>query len=807
MPNEARNRVTAIDIEREMRDSFLEYAMSVIVSRALPDVRDGLKPVHRRILYAMHDAGMRAGTPFRKCARVVGDVVGWYHPHAPESVYDALVRLGQDFSLRHPLVQPQGNFGTVDDPPAAMRYTEARMSAIAAYMLESIDEDTVDWSDNYSGERAEPTVLPSRFPNLLVNGSTGIAVGMATNIPPHNLGEVIDAVLHGLDHPRATTEDLAQFVKGPDFPTGAYIVGSQGIQDALTTGRGSIRMQAVTDVVEAKRGKMAIIVTEIPYQVSRDRIMEKIAGLVRKKVVVGITDLRDESDRGGTRLVIELKRDANPQVVLNLLFKHTQLQDTFAVNQIALVDGVPRTLNLAQMVHYYIDHQLVVIERRTHFRLAKARARAHIVEGLLVALDNIDEVVEIIRSSADVDAARRALMEHFELSEIQTNHILDMPLRRLTALETDKLRQEYEELQAVIAELGSILDSENKRRAIIGEELTMIRDKYANERRTRIVPDEGEMSLEDLIADEDLVVTISAAGYVKSVLAGIYRTQGRGGRGVRGTALREDDVVTHLLHTTAHAYLLFFTNEGKVYRIRAHEIPRKDRNAKGALVQSVLPMGPDERVEAIIDTRDYESYRYLVMFTRRGQVKKTRFSDYDSRNQVLVAINLQEGDEVVAVRPTNGESDLLMLTRKGQGIRFAESDVRPMGRASQGVRGIRLRDEDWVVSAATAEEGAEVLLLTSRGYGKRTLVEHFRRQGRGGMGVKAMKLTRTRGQIVAVLSVERDDQVFVVSSDGIVIRQSVGEISRQRRESTGVRIMDLKDGAELSAAALVPNDE
>ena len=807
MPNEARNRVTAIDIEREMRDSFLEYAMSVIVSRALPDVRDGLKPVHRRILYAMHDAGIRPGTPFRKCARVVGDVVGWYHPHAPESVYDALVRLGQDFSLRHPLVQPQGNFGTVDDPPAAMRYTEARMSAIAAYMLESIDEDTVDWSDNYSGERAEPTVLPSRFPNLLVNGSTGIAVGMATNIPPHNLGEVIDAVLHGLDHPRATTEDLAQFVKGPDFPTGAYIVGSQGIQDALTTGRGSIRMQAVTDVVEAKRGKMAIIVTEIPYQVSRDRIMEKIAGLVRKKVVVGITDLRDESDRGGTRLVIELKRDANPQVVLNLLFKHTQLQDTFAVNQIALVDGVPRTLNLAQMVHYYIDHQLVVIERRTHFRLAKARARAHIVEGLLVALDNIDEVVEIIRSSADVDAARSALMERFEFSEIQTNHILDMPLRRLTALETDKLRQEYEDLQATIAELGSILDSENKRRAIIGEELTMIRDKYANERRTRIVPDEGEMSLEDLIADEDLVVTISAAGYVKSVLAGIYRTQGRGGRGVRGTALREDDVVTHLLHTTAHAYLLFFTNEGKVYRIRAHEIPRKDRNAKGALVQSVLPMGPDERVEAIIDTRDYESYRYLVMFTRRGQVKKTRFSDYDSRNQVLVAINLQEGDEVVAVRPTNGESDLLMLTHNGQGIRFAESDVRPMGRASQGVRGIRLRDEDWVVSAATAEEGAEVLLLTSRGYGKRTLVEHFRRQGRGGMGVKAMKLTRTRGQIVAVLSVERDDHVFVVSSDGIVIRQSVGEISRQRRESTGVRIMDLKDGAELSAAALVPSDE
>jgi DNA gyrase subunit A len=799
--------MTAIDIEREMRESFLEYAMSVIVSRALPDVRDGLKPVHRRILYAMHDAGIRPGTPFRKCARVVGDVVGWYHPHAPEAVYDALVRLGQDFSLRHPLVEPQGNFGTVDDPPAAMRYTEARMSAIAAYMLESIDEDTVGWSDNYSGERPEPVVLPSRFPNLLVNGSTGIAVGMATNIPPHNLGEVVDAVLHALDHPEATVEDLARFVKGPDFPTGAYIVGVQGVQDALNTGRGSVKMQAVTDVVETKRGKMAIVVTEIPYQVSRDRVMEKIAELVRKKVVAGITDLRDESDRGGTRLVVELKRDANPQVVLNQLFKHTQLQDNFAVNQVALVDGVPRTLNLAQMVHYYIDHQLEVIDRRTLFRLAKAEARAHIVEGLLIALDNIDEVVAIIRSSADVDAARRALMERFELTEIQANHILDMPLRRLTALETGKLRQEHEELQALIAELGNILDSEDRRRVIIGEELTAIRDKHANDRRTRIIPDAGEMSLEDLIADEDLVVTISAAGYVKSVLAGIYRTQGRGGRGVRGAALREDDVVTHLLHTTAHAYLLFFTNEGKVYRIRAHEIPRKDRNAKGVLVQSVLPMGPDERVEAIIDTRDYESFRFLVMFTKGGRVKKTKFSDYNSRNQVLVAIRLQEGDEVVAVRPTTGESDLLMFTHNGQGIRFAESDVRPVGRASQGVRGIRLKGDDRVVSAATAEEGAEVLLLTSGGYGKRTLVELFRRQGRGGMGVKAMKLTRTRGRVVAALAVERDAEIFVVSSDGIVIRQAVTKISRQRRESTGVRVMDLKAGAELSAAAPVPNDE
>ena len=802
----ADEQIAQIEITREMEDSFLEYAMSVIVSRALPDVRDGLKPVHRRILYAMFDAGIRPGTPFRKASRVVGDVVGWYHPHSPEAVYDAMVRLGQDFSLRTPLIEPQGNFGTVDDPPAAMRYVEARMAAVAAHLLEGINEDTVEWTDNYSGEREEPVVLPARFPNLLVNGSTGIAVGMATNIPPHNLTEVIDAVVYALDHPDADVEALAGFVKGPDFPSGAYIVGMSGIKDAQATGRGSVKMRAVTDVQEFKKNRSAIIATEIPYQVSRDRIMEKAAELVRKKVITGISDLRDESDRDGTRLVFELKKDANPQVVLNQLHRGTQLEDNFSVNQVALVDGVPLTLNLADMVHHYIAHQLEVIARRSQFRLDQALARAHIVEGLLIALDHIDEVIEIIKASEDVGAARTGLMERFDLSEVQATHILDMPLRRLTALETGKLRQEHEQLQALISELEGLLGNEEQRRSLISEELIAIRDKFGDNRRTRVVPDTGEMSLEDLIADEELVVTVSAAGYVKSVLSSAYRTQGRGGRGVRGAALREDDVVEQVLHTSAHAYLLFFTNRGKVYRVRAHEIPRKDRSAKGVLIQSVLPMDADEHVQAVIDTRDYETHRFLVMFTKNGQVKKSKFVDYDSRNQVLVAIKLQGDDEVVAVRATSGNNDLLMFTRAGQGIRFSEKDARPMGRASQGVRGVKLRDGDQVVAAATDEEGSEMLLLTSGGYGKRTKLELFRRQRRGGFGVKAMKLTKTRGSMVGARAVTPDNEVFMISSDGIVIRQAVKDISRQRRESTGVRVMNLEDGAELSAVALVPKN-
>ncbi len=801
------DNIQQIEIEREMEDSFLEYAMSVIVSRALPDVRDGLKPVHRRILFSMYDAGIRPGTPFRKCARVVGDVMGWFHPHSQDAIYDALVRLGQDFSTRYTLVEPQGNFGSVDDGPAAMRYTETRMTPLAMHLLDGINEETVDFVDNYSGERQQPTVMPSRFPNLLVNGSTGIAVGMATNIPPHNLSEVVDACLHALEDPEATAEDLIQYVKGPDFPTGAYIVGTSGIRDALLTGRGSVKMRAVADVQEIKKGRMAIVVTEIPYQVSIQRIMERAADLVNNKTISGISDIRDESNRHGIRIVVELKREANPQVILNQLFKATGLEENFAVNTVALVDGVPRVLNLADMVHAYVRHQLEVVVRRTRYRLGRARERAHILEGLLVALDNIDEVVAIIRGSADVEEARGTLMSRFELSEIQANHILDMPLRRLTALETEKLREEHAELMELIAELESILASEPRQRGVVAEELTAIRDKFGDGRRSRIIPDEGDMSLEDLIADEDLVVSVTAGGYIKAVLARAYKTQGRGGRGVRGAALREDDVVSHVLHTTAHAYLLVFTNRGKVYRIRAHQLPRKDRTAKGVLVQSVLPFEPDEVVEAVVDTRDYESFRYLVTFTRKGQVKKTRFSEYDSRNQVLNAIRLTEGDEVVAVRATSGDQDLMMFSRMGQGIRFSEEDARPMARDTQGVRGLKLRAGDEVVSATVAAADQDLLLLTSGGYGKRTLAGEFNRQNRGGLGVKAMKLTRVRGNLVEAIAVRPGDDIVATSTDGILIRQGVDAISRQRRDSTGVKVMNLADGAELSAVTLVQTEE
>jgi DNA gyrase subunit A len=809
MPNEILEpeATLPVNIESEMQDSFLEYAMSVIVSRALPDVRDGLKPVHRRVLYSMWDSGIRPGTPYRKASRVVGDVVGWFHPHAPEAVYDSMVRLAQDFALRNPLIDPQGNFGTVDDPPAAMRYVEARLAKLSAHMLDGIDEDTVDFRENYSGERLEPTVLPARFPNLLVNGSTGIAVGMATNMAPHNLGEVVDAVLHALDNSDATVPDLMEFVKGPDFPTGAFIVGNKGIHEALATGRGSIKMRAVTDVVEIRKGRTAIVVSEIPYQVSRDNITAKVAEIVNTKKVTGIADVRDETDRLGTRIVIELKRDGNPQVVLNQLFKHTRLEDSFAVNNVALVDGVPRTLNLAQLVHYYIDHQLEVVERRSRYRLAKAEARAHILRGLLIALDRIDEVVAIIRASEHVDAARESLVEAFELSEIQANHILDMPLRRLTALETSKLRDELEELQVTIDYLVRLLADEMLRREVIAEELAEIREKFSDSRRSRIIPDSGEMSLEDLIADEELVISISSSGYVKSVLSKAYRTQARGGRGIKGAGLRDDDVIDHMIHTSAHSYLLFFTNRGKVYRVRAHEIPRKDRTAKGQLIQSVLPLESDEVVEAIIDMRDYETSKYLVMFTKNGLVKKSKFSDYDSRNQVLVAINLLDGDEVVAVRQTTGDSDLMMLTQNGMGIRFDEGDVRATGRASQGVRGIKLRDTDRVVSAAIADEAEEVLLLTSGGYGKRIKMSEFRVQRRGGVGVISMKLTRVRGVVAAARAVSARDEIVVTSSDGIVMRAEAKSISRQKRPSTGVKVMNLSDDAVLSALAVVPTED
>ena len=797
-----------VEITSEMEASFIDYAMSVIVSRALPDVRDGLKPVQRRIIYSMFENNISPASAHRKCSKVVGDVMGNYHPHGDQAIYDALVRMGQDFSMRHLLIDPQGNFGSVDDPPGAARYTECRLTKLSTHLLEGINENTVDFVDNYSGELQQPSFLPARYPNLLVNGSQGIAVGMATNIPPHNLGEVVDAALYTIDNADATAEELLQFIKGPDFPTGGFLVGSAGIKEALTTGRGSVKVRAVCDVQEIRKGRTAIVVTELPYQVSIERVLAKIKELVDSKRITGIADARNESsDRVGTRLVIELKTNAVPQVVLNQLYKNTPLQDSFGYNMVALVDGVPRTLNIADMIGYYLDHQMEVIERRTQFRLDQAQARAHILEGLIIAVDSIDEVIKVIRGSADTPEARANLIERFELTEIQANAILDMPLRRLTALEVDKLRSELAELQETIAELEGILADPKKRWDIIREEMGAIREKYADERRSRIVPDEGDLSLEDLIADDELIITVSSTGYVKSVPASTYKTQTRGGRGVKAAEVRDDDVIDHLVHTTAHAYLLFFTNKGLVHRVKAHGIPRQSRTAKGILAQAILPLEPEERIQAIIDTRDYETGRYLVMVTKKGQAKKTEFKEYDSRNQTLVAIRLVDDDELVSVRTTNGENDILIFTRDGMGIRFAESDLRSMGRGTQGVRGIKLRENDQVVAAVSNVEGDEVLLLTAGGYGKRTAMDQFRRQARGGVGVKAFKITRVRGNMVAARAVDKDDEVFLISSAGVGIRTPVAKISRQKRDSTGVKVIDVGDGNELSAAAIVQQEE
>jgi DNA gyrase subunit A len=797
-----------IEITQEMEQSFIDYAMSVIVSRALPDVRDGLKPVQRRIIYSMFENNIGPTSAHRKCAKVVGEVMGNYHPHGDGAIYDALVRMGQDFSMRHLLIDPQGNFGTPDDPPGASRYTECRLTKLSMHLLEGIRENTVDFEDNYSGEMQQPTVLPARYPNLLVNGSQGIAVGMATNIPPHNLGEVIDACLHALDNPDATSEELMQFVQGPDFPTGGFLVGRQGIRDALTTGRGSVKIRAVCDVQEIRKGRTGIVVTELPYQVSIERIVAKIKTLVDDRRLTGIAEIRDESsDKVGTRLVIELKQNAVPQVILNQLYKMTPLQESFGYNVVALVDGVPRTLSLAELVGYYLDHQMEVIERRTQFRLDEAQARAHILEGLIIAVDNIDEVIRLIRGSADTAAARTGLIERFELSEIQANAILDMPLRRLTALEVDKLRSELTELHELIAELEAILADPARRRQIIRDELSGIGKTFDDGRRSVIIPDDGEMSLEDLIADDELIITISQTGYVKSVPASTYRTQGRGGRGIRAADLAEDDAVAHMVHTTAHAYLLFFTNKGVVHRVRAHEIPRQTRTAKGVLAQSVLPLDPEERIQAIIDTRDYETGRYLVMVTKQGQAKKTEFKEYDSKYQSLAAIKLVGDDELVTVRPTNGQNDILIFTANGMGIRFAETDLRPMGRATQGVRGIKLRVGDRVVAATSSVAGEEVLLVTSGGYGKRTKMSDFRAQTRGGIGVKAFKLTRVRGTLVGASAVFAGDQAFLISSGGIAIRTPVDKVSRQGRDSTGVKVINVGDGSLAAFTVIANGDE
>ncbi len=701
-------RIEPVGLEEEIQRSYLDYAMSVIVGRALPDVRDGLKPVHRRILWSMMESGLRPDRPFRKCAAAVGEVLKKYHPHGDQSVYDALVRMAQDFSLRNPLVAGQGNFGSIDgDPAAAMRYTESRLSPIAMEMLRDIEADTVDFVPNYDGYEQEPTVLPSRFPNLLANGAGGIAVGMATNIPPHNLGEVIDGVVHYLDNPDCGPADLMKFIKGPDFPTGAIVMGKQGIKDAYETGRGSIRIRAVSHIEEGSQGRSKIVVTELPYQVNKARLAEKIGELAQSGKLRDIADLKDESNREGMRLVVYLKRNANAQVVLNQLYKHTQLQENFGVIMLALVDNVPRTLNLAEMVGYYVDHQIDVVTRRTKFELKKAEERDHIVQGLLIALDHLDEVIKIIRGSQDADEARTKLMKKFKLSEIQANHILDMPLRRLTRLAKSELEQEHKDLLARIKYLKSLLKDPTKIRAVIKEELLEVRKKFADARRTQLKADEGEFDIEDLIAEEDVVITVSRAGYVKRQPIDAFKRQGRGGKGVIGANLKEEDVIKHVFTTTTHHWLLCFTSKGKVYRVKVHEIPESGRTARGLYAANLpgVSVSGDERVNAVIDLKEYTDKTFLLFATKRGMVKKTALPEYDSPRTGLAAINLKPNDELVHVLMTEGKDDVFLVSRKGQAIRFKEALVRPMGRQTAGVIGMRVADDDEVIALGVASEG------------------------------------------------------------------------------------------------------
>ncbi len=797
--------IEPIQLQDEMENSFLEYAMSVIMQRALPDARDGLKPVHRRILWGMEDIGARPDRSHMKCARITGHVMGHFHPHGDGAIYDALVRMAQPFSLRHPLVDFHGNYGSPDFGPAAARYTECRLSNLAMRLLDGINEETVDFTDTYSGEFTEPSVLPARFPNLLVNGSEGIAVGMATKIPPHNLGEVIDATVHLLENPEAQVEDLMKFVKAPDFPTGALLMGRQGVIDAYTTGKGTVKLRARAEIIEGKQ-RDTIVVTEMPYQTSISATAAKIKELVNDKVVEGIADVNDASAKGATKLEITLKRDAPGLVVLNNLYKHTPLQTSYSINMVALVDGVPRTLNLLQALQSYVGHQIEVITRRSEFRLRKARDRAHIVEGLIKALDLIDEIIAAIRASADKPAAREALIaEPFEFSDVQAEHILDMQLSRLTRLGREQLESELAELRETIAELEAILADDARLRQVIKDELVQIRADYATDRRSEITLDPGDIDIEDLIDDEELVVTLSHRGYIKTVEADSFRRQGRGGRGVAGAKLRDEDYVTKILTTTAHAYLLFFSNRGKVYRLKAHEIPKKDRTARGTAIVNLLQLEPDERVEAIIDTRDYETAPYLFFATKQGQVKKTKFSEYDSGLRTgLIAINLRDGDELVKVLPTDGNSDIFMVSKRGMTIRFNESEVRSMGRAAAGVRGMKLKDdEDQVVSCDVARDDTAILIVTTAGYGKRTQLDKFNSQGRGGQGVRGIKITAKKGEVVSAFMVGIDDEIFVIASTGTTIRMEVRGISSQGRDATGVKVMDVSDDVHVAAVAPV----
>ena len=799
-------RVEPIQLEDEMQRSYLDYAMSVIVSRALPDVRDGLKPVQRRILWSMVESGLRPDRPHRKSVAAVGEVLKKYHPHGDQSVYDALVRMAQDWVMRAPLIDGHGNFGSVDgDPPAAYRYTEARLAPMAMELLRDIDSETVDFVPNFDGYEQQPVVLPGRYPNLLVNGAAGIAVGMATNIPPHNLGEIIDATTHYLDHPEATTADLMKFVKAPDFPTGATIMGRQGIRDAYETGRGSIKVRAVATVEEGTQNRSNIVVTELPYQVNKARLAEKIADLVRTGKIKDIADVRDESNRQGMRLVIVCKRGSNAQVVLNQLYKQTQLQENFSVIMLSLVEGQPRTLTLAEMIGYYVDHQVDVITRRTEYLKRKAEERDHIVQGLLIALDHLDEVIKIIRASQDADAARTKLMKTFKLSEIQANHILDMPLRRLTRLAREELEAEHEKLLKEIKYLDSLLKSPKKLRGVIAEELAEIRKKHANPRRTQLKADVGDLDVEDLIAEEDVVITVSRAGYVKRQPIDAFKRQGRGGKGVKGATLKEEDVIANVFITTTHHWLLFFTSKGKVYRVKAHEVPENTRQARG-LYAANLPgvlVSADERVSAVLDLKEYEAGRYLLFSTRRGMVKKTALPEYDSPRTGLAAINLKDGDELMDVKLTAGVDDVFLVSRKGQTIRFKESLARAMGRATAGVIGMRLAADDEVIALSLNSDGEEMISVTQNGYGKRSKLADYPVKGRGGKGVIGHQITKKTGLLAGAFIGSKDQDLLTISSAGKVQRVAAEEIRRVGRSSQGVRTMRVEDGETVAAIAPV----
>lgn len=812
MAETPRSQIKERNISEEMRESFLGYAMSVIVSRALPDVRDGLKPVHRRILYAMHDLGMHSDKPYKKSARIVGDVIGKYHPHGDSAVYETMVRMAQDFNYRYMLVDGHGNFGSVDgDSAAAMRYTEARMSKISMELLRDINKDTIDYQDNYDGEEKEPVVLPARFPNLLVNGTSGIAVGMATNIPPHQLGEVIDGVLAISKDPEISLPDLMEIIPGPDFPTAGLILGRSGIRKAYETGRGSITLRAKVEIEEKSNGKEVIIVNEIPYQVNKAKLIEKIAELVRDKKIDGITDLRDESDRNGMRIVIEVRRDANANVLLNNLYKQTALQTSFGINLLALVDGQPKVLNLKQCLQYYLDHQQVVIRRRTEFELRKAEARAHILEGLRIALDNLDAVISLIRSSQTTDIAREGLMREFNLSEKQAQAILDMRLQRLTGLEREKIEEEYANLLALIAELKAILADEEKVLEIIREELLEIKDRFNDTRRTEIVSGGLEMiEDEDLIPRENIVLTLTHKGYIKRLPVSTYRAQKRGGRGIQGMGTNEDDFVEHLITTSTHDTILFFTNKGKVYRSKGYEIPEYNRTAKGIPIINLLGIEKDEWINAIIPVEDFVDDWFLFFTTKQGISKRSPLSSFAHiRNNGLIALNLREDDELISVKLTDGTKEIIIGTSNGMLIRFPEEDVRSMGRTATGVKGITLGKDDAVVGMEVLEEDTEILIVTKKGYGKRTPAEDYRVQGRGGKGIKTCNITEKNGSLVSMKAVTGEEDLMLITTGGVLIRMAVGDISTMGRNTQGVRLIRLDENVDesVSTVAKVEKDE